>query len=73
MTRSTRWTIAVLIVVVALIVALALQLREKPRPGGPPAAEPARPTADLDALRRRADLPPCPADGIEPGRRRCAA
>lgn len=67
MTRSTRWTFAVLIVVAALIVALALQLREKPRADGPPVAEAPRPSADLDALRRRADLPPCRADGSGPG------
>lgn len=67
MTRSTRWTIAVLIVVAALIVALALQLREKPHPSGPGVTGPPRPSADLDALRRRAALPPCPVDGVGPG------
>jgi len=69
MTRSTRWTIAVLIVVAAIVAALALELRDKPAdaPIGPGASEPRQPSADLGALRRRADLPPCPPDGSGPG------
>jgi thiol-disulfide isomerase/thioredoxin len=71
MSTSTRWTIAVLIVVAALIVALALELRE-------PAAKseragvsmPAPPNAaDLTDLRRRAALSPCPPDGSGAGAR----
>jgi thiol-disulfide isomerase/thioredoxin len=70
MTRSTRWTIAVLVVVAAIVVALALELRDTAPPGAPnsmglSALPPAN--ADLDALRRRADLRPCPADGSGPG------
>ena len=69
MRASTRWTIAVLSVVVLLIVALALELREPTRTStNPPAARSGAP--DLAALRARADLPPCqsgPGDsGPEP-------
>jgi thiol-disulfide isomerase/thioredoxin len=61
MSTSTRWTVAVLVVVAALIVALALELRE-------PAAKSTRPAvgvvpstaADVAQLRRRAALLPCP-------------
>jgi thiol-disulfide isomerase/thioredoxin len=84
MSRSTRWTIAVLIVVAVVVVALALQLRHTtPAPSGgpgiatppsggpgiatPPSGGPPSGGADLAALRRRADLAPCPADGPGPG------
>lgn len=70
MTRSTRWTIAVLVVVAAIVVALALELRDSTTPGAPDSpgvSAPPPANADLDALRRRADLPPCPADGNGPG------
>lgn len=69
MARSTRWTIAVLVVVAAIIVALALQLRDtapSSAPSGPSAGAP-QGSGDLTALRRRADLPPCPPDGSGPG------
>jgi thiol-disulfide isomerase/thioredoxin len=72
MSTSTRWTVAVLIVVAAIVVALALELRE-PRTAHTPApgAESAAPgSADLDALRRRADLSPCPPGGPGPGAQR---
>jgi thiol-disulfide isomerase/thioredoxin len=60
MSTSTRWTIAVLAVVVMLVVALAAQLRSTPSPTTPPTAD--RPTTqDVSALRARADLPSCPS------------
>jgi thiol-disulfide isomerase/thioredoxin len=70
MSRSTRWTIAVLIAVAVIVAALALQLRRPaptPVPNGPGVAAPPPASTDLAALRRRADLPPCPADGPGPG------
>jgi thiol-disulfide isomerase/thioredoxin len=70
MSRSTRWTITVLIVVAVIVAALALQLRRPapmPVPSGPGVAAPPPGGGDLAALRRRADLPPCPADGPGPG------
>jgi thiol-disulfide isomerase/thioredoxin len=80
MSRSTRWTIAVLSVVAVVVVALALQLRRTtptplsggpgiptPVSGGPGVAAPLSGSGDLAALRRRADLAPCPADGPGPG------
>lgn len=71
MTVSTRWTLAVLTAVAAVVVALGLQLREHPSPSAEPApsAPAARTHRDADTAaalagpRRRADLPPCPADG----------
>jgi thiol-disulfide isomerase/thioredoxin len=60
MSTSTRWTVAVLVVVAVIIVALALELRE-PRPMPDSGAASPVPSADLGALRRRADLPPCPS------------
>jgi thiol-disulfide isomerase/thioredoxin len=70
MSRSTRWTIAVLIVVAAIIVTLALELRE-PAPSAGPARSGVDASvpgdADLASLRRRADLPSCPADGSGAG------
>lgn len=63
---STRWTLAMLVVVAILIVAFALQLSVRPEAGGP-AAEGSRTHRDADTpealagLRRTADLPPCPS------------
>jgi thiol-disulfide isomerase/thioredoxin len=78
MSRSTRWTVAVLIVVAAVVVALVAQLRHTsstgtPRspttaePGGPGGPGPGPGPAELAELRRRADLPPCPPAGQNPG------
>ncbi|MEB3982735.1 TlpA disulfide reductase family protein [Mycobacterium sp. 663a-19] len=72
MTR-TRWTIAILAVVVALVVALLAQLRDgspTTESGGPPAAREHRDADTAAALagpRGRAALPPCPAAGGGPG------
>lgn len=76
MTRTTRWTIAILAVVVALIAALIAQLHDDSATTGTPASN--QPMADRehrdadtpDALagpRLRANLPPCPAAGTSPG------
>lgn len=72
MTRTTRWTIAILTVVAALILALVAQLRDQSasttRPGAAVNA-PDREHRDADtpgALagpRQRADLAPCPGAG----------
>jgi thiol-disulfide isomerase/thioredoxin len=75
MSTSTRWTVAVLVVVVALVVALWTQLGEAPTPDGAtgPGAATARDRSDADtpeALagpRARADLPPCPSAASQPG------
>lgn len=59
-----------LIVVAAIIVALALELRDTApgsAPSSPGATTPPPAGADLGALRRRADLPPCRADGSGSG------
>ncbi|MGV0624985.1 TlpA family protein disulfide reductase [Mycolicibacter minnesotensis] len=66
MSRSTRWTIAILALVVALLAGLVHELRREPAavPPGRGAAL-AGPGPDLTALRKRADLPPCRTD---PGR-----
>jgi thiol-disulfide isomerase/thioredoxin len=72
MSRSTSWTTAVLIVVVAIGVALALELRKpaaEPVLSSPGVAAPLPDSGDLSALRRRADLPSCPANGSGPGPR----
>jgi thiol-disulfide isomerase/thioredoxin len=71
--RSTRWTIAVLAVVVALAAALVLELRESSSPPGVSVSSApltgARQHRDADtpaALagpRQRAGLPPCPTGG----------
>jgi thiol-disulfide isomerase/thioredoxin len=69
MSRSTRWTIAVLVVVAAIITALALQLRDtglNSRPASQDAGPTTASSGELAALRRRADLPPCPPDGSGP-------
>jgi len=72
MSTSTRWTVAVLVVVVALGVALWTQLGDQPGPTSPAGQFQAREHRDADtpeALagpRARADLPPCPV-GTGPG------
>jgi thiol-disulfide isomerase/thioredoxin len=64
MTTTTRWTVAVLVVVAALIVALALELREPAANSERPGLSVAAPNApDLADLRRRAALAPCPPAG----------
>ncbi len=74
MTRTTRWTIAILAVVAALVVALVAQLHDdSPQAGGPPTAPNQSPaprehrdadtSSALAGPRQRADLPPCPAAG----------
>jgi len=77
--RTTRWTIAVLVVVAALAAALVLALRESSSPPGVPV--PTGPLTDgrehrdadtpaaLAGPRQRAGLPPCPmaAGKREPG------
>ncbi len=76
MTRTTRWTIAILAVVAALAAALVAQLRDEsapaPRPGTavrPPDREhrDADTAAALAGPRQRANLAPCPAAGDGPG------
>jgi thiol-disulfide isomerase/thioredoxin len=73
LTPKTRWTIAILAVVVALTAALVAQLRDE----SPPTAT-TRPSSDrehrdadtpaaLAGPRARANLPPCPAPGNGPG------
>jgi thiol-disulfide isomerase/thioredoxin len=72
MSTSTRWTIAVLVVVVALGVALWTQLGDEHGPAGSPGTVQARDRRDADTAealagpRARADLPPCPV-GAGPG------
>ena len=78
MTRTTRWTIAILAVVAALTAALVAQLRDDSattsKPGSA-ATAPDREHRDADTAaalagpRQRADLAPCPAaaDGPGPG------
>jgi len=67
---STRWTLAVLAIVVALAVAFGLQFTEDPgQPGDRSTAQAERTRRDADTPeglvgpRRLADLPPCPAAG----------
>ncbi|MET0456496.1 MAG: TlpA disulfide reductase family protein [Mycobacterium sp.] len=78
MRTSTRWTVAVLIVVAALAVGLWREVGDDPDDGGagngsPPAAGVAREHRDADTAealagpRARADLPPCPAPSVPPG------
>ena len=68
MSTSTRWTVAVLAVVVALGVGLWTQL-DRNGSTGPSGQAPAREHRDADTAealagpRARADLQPCPADG----------
>jgi thiol-disulfide isomerase/thioredoxin len=72
MTTSTRWTVAVLVVVVALGVALWTQLGDERSPTGSIGSGQARDRRDADTAaalagpRARADLPPCPT-GTGPG------
>jgi thiol-disulfide isomerase/thioredoxin len=71
--RTTRWTVAILAVVAALIVGLLIQLRHTSEsPTAPPTGS-AREHRDADTAaalagpRQRADLPPCPHPGGQPG------
>jgi thiol-disulfide isomerase/thioredoxin len=73
MSTSTRWTVAVMVVVVALGVAWWTQLGDNGSPTGRPGPGQARDRRDADTAealagpRARADLPPCPQAGSEPG------
>jgi thiol-disulfide isomerase/thioredoxin len=73
MSTSTRWTVAVMVVVVALGVALWTQLGDNGSPTGPMAGGAPRDRRDADTAealagpRARADLPPCPQAGSGPG------
>lgn len=58
MSRSTRWTLAVLAVAAALVTGLVIELVREPAPPRPSAPVPAA-GQDLGELRERADLPPC--------------
>jgi thiol-disulfide isomerase/thioredoxin len=66
MSTPARWTIAVLAVAAVIVAALALELRE---PGSKTRSNsvPTPSSADLDALRHRAGLPPCPPNGSGAG------
>ena len=72
MSTSTRWTVAVMVIVVALGVALWTQLGDERSPTGSIGSGQARDRRDADTAealagpRARADLPPCPA-GTGPG------
>jgi thiol-disulfide isomerase/thioredoxin len=67
MRTSTRWTLAVLAVLVALAVALTVKTLERPAQPEASGPGPARTHRDADTpealagLRQRADLPACPA------------
>lgn len=69
MTRTTRWTIAILAVVATLVAALVAQLHDNSAPNATaPTAAPrehrdADTAAALAGPRERANLPPCPAAG----------
>jgi thiol-disulfide isomerase/thioredoxin len=73
MSTSTRWTVAVMVVVVALGVALWTQLGDDGSPTGSIGAGDPRDRRDADTAealagpRARADLRPCPAAGKGPG------
>ena len=73
MTVKTRWTIAILAIVVALTAALVAQLRDNPSTTSTTQARPDREHRDADTAaalaepRERAGLPPCPAAGSGPG------
>jgi thiol-disulfide isomerase/thioredoxin len=76
MRTSTRWTLAVLAVAVVIVAAFATQLGGPPQSGQGARENPAVTTAErvapedvqrLAEERRRADLPPCPADADNPG------
>lgn len=71
--RTTRWTVAVLAVVAALIAGLLVQLRQQPDSSTAPPDGSARGHRDADTAaalvgpRQRADLAPCPHPGGRPG------
>ena len=73
MKTSTRWTVAVLVVLAALALAFARETRGPSGSAGQPSAPVLRTHRDADtpeALaepRRRADLPPCPRSDGAPG------
>lgn len=73
MTRTTRWTIAILAVVAALVVALVAQLHDNSAPTATTQTPVPREHRDADTAaalagpRQRANLPPCPAAGTGPG------
>jgi thiol-disulfide isomerase/thioredoxin len=73
MSTSTRWTVAVMVVVVALGLALWTQLGDNSSPTGsigPGASRDRRDADTAEALagpRARADLPRCPQAGSGPG------
>ena len=73
MRTSTRWTVAVMAVVVALGVALWTQLGDDGLPSGSMAGGVSRDRRDADTAealagpRARADLSPCPPAGSGPG------
>jgi thiol-disulfide isomerase/thioredoxin len=73
MSTSTRWTVAVMVVVVALGVALWQQLGDDATPPGSRAPAPARDHRDADTVealagpRAGADLEACPAPGAGTG------
>src|SRR5438045_3539038 len=72
MSTSTRWTIAVMVVVVALGVALWTQLGDDHTPTGSIGPGQPRDHRDADTAealagpRAKADLPPCPVPGTGP-------
>jgi thiol-disulfide isomerase/thioredoxin len=69
MTTSTRWTVAVLVVLVVLGVAFWTQLGDNGSPAGAPGTSAARDRRDADTAqalagpRARAGLEPCPSPG----------
>jgi thiol-disulfide isomerase/thioredoxin len=73
LSRTTRWTIAILAVVAALVAALVAQLHDNSTPTATTQTPAPREHRDADtpaALagpRERANLPPCPAAGEDPG------
>ncbi len=71
MRTSTRWTVALLVVLVALGVALWTELgRDDQQTGSSPTTRDRRDADTAEALagpRARADLAPCPAAGVGPG------
>ncbi|OCB38482.1 hypothetical protein A5676_15500 [Mycobacterium malmoense] len=76
MTRTTRWTLAILAVVAALTAALVAELRDDSATTPPPGTArnaPDREHRDADTAaalagpRQRADLAPCPTAGDGPG------
>jgi thiol-disulfide isomerase/thioredoxin len=73
MSTSTRWTVAVMVVVVALGAALWTQLGDDGVSSGPTGQSAARDRRDADTSqalagpRERADLKPCPPPGAGPG------